>query len=313
MVNVLDIRVKAVQVRVRGLSLGRAGAPIIEDLDFTASPGDAVVVRGPNGSGKTTLLRALAGLLRPDAGHVRYYQERDKVDAGDTGERFASRIALLDAAAYLGHGDGLAPDETPRQHIAFYGRWLRGVPDVAEALGAVGAASFADVPARRLSAGQKRRAALARIVASRKPVWLLDEPAAPLDTDGRILLADVINRRRKAGGIVIAAAHDTLGWTHTKTLQFSRIMPGLELGGGPLPGDAPPKTLAAEKSYDDIAADPSPAATLVTGPADGAVDAPLGASADVSGDVSGHDGEAGSAAIVTVKSDPPGGTGGGAS
>lgn len=226
MVNVLDIRVKAVQVRVRDLALTRAGLPIIEDLSFTASPGDAVVIRGPNGSGKTTLLRALAGLLRPLSGAVRYAQESDKVDAG---QRFASQISLHDAVAYLGHGDGLAPDETPRQHIGFYARWLRGDPDVAAALGAVGAASFADSPARRLSAGQRRRAALARIVASRKPVWLLDEPAAPLDTDGRILLADVINRRRKAGGIVIAAAHDTLGWTHTKTLQFSRIVPGLEL------------------------------------------------------------------------------------
>lgn len=280
MENILDIRVRAVQVTVTDLCLSRAGAPIIEGLNFVASPGDAVVIRGPNGSGKTTLLRALAGLLRPHSGTIRYEQESDKVDAG---EDFAARIDVSDAAGFLGHGDGLAPDETPRQHVSFYGKWLRGDPTVSAPLGAVGAASFADQPARNLSAGQRRRAALARIVASRKPVWLLDEPSAPLDADGRILLADVINRRRRAGGIVIAAAHDTLGWKHTKTLQFSRIVPGLELPEAQ-PDQSKPDQLKPDRAQADQA-NGMPAAGPITtsdgsaGPHRAAPRAPAGKSA----------------------------------
>ncbi len=225
---------------VSNLTLYRAGLPIVEDLSFTAGPGDAVVLRGPNGSGKTTLLRALAGLLRPQGGSIRFAQEHDKVDVA-AGAAFASLISTEDAVAYIGHGDGLAPGETAREHVRFHSRWFRGDTDVSGSLAALGAAGFADLPSRRLSAGQRRRAALARVVASKKPIWLLDEPAAPLDTDGRILLDEVIGRRRRAGGIIIAAAHDTLGWTETRTLQFTRIMPGLELnqqGNGAAEPDA---------------------------------------------------------------------------
>ncbi len=230
--SVLDVRVNAIAVSVRDLTLVRGGAPIVEDLSFDLEPGDALVLRGPNGSGKTTLLRALAGLMKPAAGTVRFMRESDRFDGG---QAFARRAAPEDTLAYLGHSEGIAPNETPLQHVRFHARWFRGDTAYLSALAAMGAAPFARTPARRLSAGQKRRAALARIVASDKPLWLLDEPAAPLDTDGRVLLDDVIARRRKAGGIIIAAAHDTLGWTNTKTLQFTRVMPGLDL-----PPEEPP-------------------------------------------------------------------------
>ena len=159
----------------------RGGRLLFEDLGFELRPGEALQVRGPNGSGKSSLIRVAAGLLRPESGAVD-----------------ASPLALAD--------DSLALDrELPLgKALAFW----RGA--IADALESVGLAELGDVPVRLLSAGQRKRAGLARVAASGAPLWLLDEPANALDQASVERLAALIDRHRAAGGAVLAASHSPL-------------------------------------------------------------------------------------------------------
>ncbi len=175
---------------------------LADGVSFALAPGDALVVRGPNGSGKTTLLRLLAGFAPPAAGRLRLWD--------DTGD-----LAPEEAIAWVGHADGMRLEETPRGHLRFYA----AREDVA-ALKALGVTRFAHRPVRTLSAGQRRRAALARAVLSNRPIWLLDEPAAPLDQAGREALAQLVAAHRGRGGVVAAAVHGDLGWSDVQTLSL---------------------------------------------------------------------------------------------
>jgi len=167
----------------------RDGRLLFDDLSFAVGPGEALQVVGPNGSGKSSLIRVAAGLLRTDSGRVH-----------------AAGLALAD--------DNLALDrELPlAKALAFWG---------GGDLPALGLAELADVPVRLLSAGQRKRAALARVAASRAPLWLLDEPANALDTGSVGLLATLIEAHRAAGGAVLAASHSPLAgdW---RTLELGR-------------------------------------------------------------------------------------------
>jgi heme exporter protein A len=168
-------------LRFESVSCRRGGRLLFEGLDLVVGPGDALQVSGPNGSGKSSLLRLAAGLLRPESGRVE-----------------ASPLALAD--------DNFALDrELPLgRALGFWGG------DVKAALGGLGLTSLVDVPVRLLSAGQARRASLARVAATGAPLWLLDEPANALDSSSFDQLGDLIARHRDAGGAVIAASHSPL-------------------------------------------------------------------------------------------------------
>ena len=166
------------------VTLRRGGRLLFESMDLTLGPGEALHLTGPNGSGKSSLIRLAAGLLRAEAGQV---------------DRTA--LALSD--------DALALDrELPLAKALRF--WTANVD---EAMAALGLAELAEVPVRLLSAGQAKRATLARVVASGAQLWLLDEPLSGLDADGVERLDALVARHRQAGGAVLAASHSPLGGT----------------------------------------------------------------------------------------------------
>ena len=169
-------------LRLDGIAARRGGRILFEGLDLTLGPGAAALVTGPNGVGKSSLLRIAAGLLRPAAGTV------ERVDAALADEQHA-----LDERRTLG------------QALAFWARLDGG--DVRLGLAAMDLAALADVPVRILSTGQRKRAALARVIASAAPLWLLDEPANGLDLEGRERLAAAMAGHRAGGGAILAATH----------------------------------------------------------------------------------------------------------
>jgi heme exporter protein A len=178
-----------------GLAAFRGERLVFRDLDFQVPAGGALLLTGPNGAGKSTLLRLIAGLLRPAAGALCWNGE----DALSDLPEHARRVA------YVGHQDAVKPGLTASENLEFAAR-LNGA-DVGEALAAVGLAELADLPARMLSAGQKRRLALARLVLSRALLWLLDEPTLGLDAASVDRFGGMLDHHRERGGLVVAATH----------------------------------------------------------------------------------------------------------
>lgn len=168
---------------------------IFRDLSVLVPVGGALVLSGANGSGKSTLLRLLAGLVRPAAGRVLWNGTDAFADIAGHGQR----------VAYLGHQDAVKPGLTVTENVRFAAA-VSGRP-IASALASVGLETLADVPARMLSAGQKRRLALARLVLSAAPLWLLDEPTLGLDTGSIARFGSLLAAHRADGGIVVAATH----------------------------------------------------------------------------------------------------------
>jgi heme exporter protein A len=185
----------------RTLACLRGERLVFAGVDIDLAPGGALLLTGPNGSGKSTLLRLLAGLLRPLAGEILW--DGEVARPGD----------LAGKLHYLGHLDALKPVLSAVENVAFWAA-LHGQPNPSacayEALSRIGGAAFAEVPGRLLSAGQRRRTALARLLASPLPLWLLDEPATSLDVAGLGLLEAVMAAHRQAGGIVVASTHSDI-------------------------------------------------------------------------------------------------------
>ena len=182
---------------------------VFRDLSLTVPAGGAVVLAGPNGSGKSTLLRLLAGLVRPAAGRVMW----NGTDVAFDIAAHARRVA------YLGHQDAVKPGLTVSENLHFdaamSGRSIRA------ALAAVGLEALAELPARMLSAGQKRRLALSRLVLSVAPLWLLDEPTLGLDTDSIDRFGGLLADHRNGGGMVVAATHVPLPLPDAAGLRLS--------------------------------------------------------------------------------------------
>jgi heme exporter protein A len=168
-------------------------------LDFEASSGEALAITGPNGAGKTSLLRLIAGLLTVAAGSIDF----------EGGE---AELSLPEQTHYLGHRDALKPALSVSENLSFWRDFLGGeASNPAESLAAVGLDHAAGLPAAYLSAGQRRRLSIARLLAVRRPVWLLDEPTNALDTAGQALFAGLMQDHLKRGGLIVAATHAPLG------------------------------------------------------------------------------------------------------
>lgn len=189
-------------LRVESLTLTRGERTLLRDFGFAAEPGAFVEIRGGNGTGKTTLLRAIAGFLQPRAGRV-VFEGADEPSL---------------ALHHIGHLNGLKGGASVRAHLHYWAGLLGVSRREDEALSRLGLRAQADLPARVLSQGQARRLALARLVVAPRPVWLLDEPAAALDAQGRDVLAALIEAHRAEGGIVVAAVHEALGPAPSQTL-----------------------------------------------------------------------------------------------
>ena len=172
-----------------GLGILRGDRVLFEGVSLDVAPGDAVVLRGANGAGKTTMLRVLAGLTRPEVGAV----SRDGFHH------------------WVGHREGLKPHETPRTHLELWAQAWGADADIDTILNEMGLSRPADVAARYLSAGQRRRTALARVLLETRPIWLLDEPFTALDSEGQTRVLSMVAAHRQRGGAVVAAVHGDVG------------------------------------------------------------------------------------------------------
>lgn len=185
-------------IAVEGLTLSRGERVLFRDLSFSAGSGEVLALTGANGAGKTSLLRALAGFLRPDAGTIAF-AEADPIEA---------RAKHLH---WLGHLDGLKGARRAGDELAFQAQWLGAEADgIAAAVDVLALEPLLDLEVRKLSAGQRRRLAFARLIAVQRPIWLLDEPLSPLDARWRAALGVLMRAHVDRGGTIIAAVHDPL-------------------------------------------------------------------------------------------------------
>ena len=196
-------------LQAEGLAAFRGERLVFRDLDFSVSAGGALVLAGPNGSGKSTLLRLLAGLVRPIAGRLLWGEEDALADL----PAHAARLV------YVGHLDAVKPGLTVTENLRFAAKLAGGVLE--DALAAVGLEALADLPARMLSAGQKRRLALARLALGQAPLWLLDEPTLGLDIASIARFGTLLAAHRERGGIVVAATHVPLPLAGTTELRLA--------------------------------------------------------------------------------------------
>jgi heme exporter protein B len=212
-------------LEAEGIAAFRGERLVFRDLSFTLSPGETLVLGGPNGSGKSTLLRLLAGLLRPASGRLLWNGKEALSDL----PQHARRVA------YLGHQDAIKPGLTAAENLQFAAR-VSGA-SVCAGLQAMGLEELADLPARMLSAGQKRRLALARLALSSAPLWLVDEPTVGLDSSSIALLATMLKARQDGGGMLVVATHVPLPLSGAAELCL--------IGGSSIPvepiRDYPPK------------------------------------------------------------------------
>lgn len=174
---------------VTDLAIARGGIPVLEGLSFTLTPGRALILRGPNGAGKTTLLRTLAGLQPPLAGRIE---------------------GAEDKIAYAGHSDGLKPTLSVTENLLFWAAVFGG-RDITPALEGFALGDLAERHAGNLSAGQKRRLGLARLLVTGRPIWMLDEPTVSLDRDAVAMFADTVRAHLGQGGSALIATHIDLG------------------------------------------------------------------------------------------------------
>jgi heme exporter protein A len=198
------------------ITIERGGRIVIDDLSFRAGAGAALVVTGPNGSGKSTLLRTIAGLVHLASGRLQLH--------GGNAEK-----TLAEHCHYFGHLDGLKSALTVAENATFWRDFYRpidvstadGTLSVATALDEVGLDHLAHLPAAYLSAGQRRRLSLARLLVSRRSIWLLDEPTSALDSASEERLVACVNRHLSTGGVVIAATHAPLAFDTISELSLS--------------------------------------------------------------------------------------------
>src|SRR5690349_4041804 len=195
------------QLKADELACNRGGRQVFHDLSFSLAAGEAMVVTGRNGAGKSSLLRMIAGLVRIAAGHL-------LLEGG------ATDTTIAEQAHYLGHQDAMKPSLSVGENLRFWTEFLGARRDIESALNAVELAPLTDLPAAYLSAGQRRRLSIARLIAVPRAIWLLDEPTSALDAPSQKRLADLMRTHLTGGGMIIAAAHGPIGLERARKLKL---------------------------------------------------------------------------------------------
>lgn len=195
---------------IHDLTLARGGVPVLAAVSLSVQPGRALILRGPNGSGKTTLLRTIAGLAPPISGTITGAEDR---------------------VAYAGHADGLKAMLSVTENLTFWAA-VFGQRDIGVALEAYDLHGLKDRLAGTLSAGQKRRLGLARLLVTGRPVWVLDEPTVSLDANAVAMFASAVRAHLSGGGSALIATHIDLGLTEADVLDITpfRAVEGVLVG-----------------------------------------------------------------------------------
>src|SRR5664279_2522298 len=196
------------QLKADNLTCSRGGREVFAGLNFSLSGGEALVVTGRNGAGKSSLLRMIAGLVHVAAGRLALAGAED--DA-----------SIAEQSHYLGHHDAMKPSLSVSENLQFWAEFLGSDRQtVPAALEAVGLAPLASLPAAYLSAGQRRRLSIARLVAVTRPLWLLDEPTSALDVASQTRLAELMRSHLAGGGMIVAAAHGPIGLDNAREMKI---------------------------------------------------------------------------------------------
>jgi heme exporter protein A len=208
------------RVNAINLTCRRGGREVFAGIGFRVAAGQALAVTGRNGAGKSSLLRLVAGFIRPAGGQL-------WLEGGD------SELSIAEQAHYLGHQDAVKPSLSVAENLRFWIDFFGGgAINVEDALESVGLGGIAELPAAYLSAGQRRRLSIARLLAVKRPIWLLDEPASTLDAAGKDRLTGFMQSHLAEGGLILAATHGALGLGVAQELSLDRKIPSPLAGEG---------------------------------------------------------------------------------
>jgi len=203
----------AISVSLENVGVTRGDTVLFDGLSFEITSGDVVWIQGSNGIGKTTLLRMLTGLSKPDSGNIAWCVGGQPCSASDM-------------AAYQGHSDAFKPNLTAKDELAFWAKIYGYSSNLDDIFKRVSLSDKLNLETRVLSAGQRRRLAIARLLISQKPLWIMDEPAAAMDAAGRDLIYDIIQSHAENGGAVVLASHEGAAQLGVKTKRLTLTAQG---------------------------------------------------------------------------------------